>query len=233
MNAPARRKLEMAARVRIFSRSHPSDEPTYATVLGRFEERLARADAITARQQEARLAAKGARVRRRELRRVVHFQLLPYLIAVGNVAARDRTELAAQFKLPDVSANNQAFLAAVKVLVSAAEEQREVLVAAGMAPALLEELKGMVAAFETVSDEARAKRLSHIGARADLEEIAGDLMEEVRVLDGINRWRFGKDPEVLAEWQAARHLPASSRPGQPASAEGVTPLDPAREAPAA
>ena len=210
MNTPVRRKLEMAARVRTFSRNHPSDEPTYATVLGRFEARLAEAETIAARQHEARLATLGAQSRRRDLRRLVHSQLLPYLIAVGNVAARDKAELAAQFKLPDASANNQAFLAAVKVLVASAVEQRDVLVAAGMAPALLDELQGMFAAFESASEDARARRLSRVGASADLHEIAGDLMEEVRVLDGVNRWRFGKEPEILAEWLSARHLPSSA-----------------------
>jgi hypothetical protein len=222
MNTPVRKKLEMAARVRTFSRTHSSNVPTYATVLGRFEERLAEAEVMAGRQHEARLAARGARVRRRDLRRIVHFQLLPYLVAVGNVAARDRTELSAQFRLPNTSANNQAFLTAVKTLQTAAELQREVLVAAGMAPALLEELQRLVSAFEIASEEARAKRLSHIGARADLQEIAGDLMEEVRVLDGINRWRFGKDPEVMAEWQAARHLPTPSPAAQP-NADRVAP----------
>ena len=223
----------MAARVLTFSRNHPSEEPTYATALGRFEQRLTDAEAIAARQHETRLAAHGARVRREELRRAVHSQLLPYLIAVGTVAARDKSELADQFRLPAFHANNQGFQAAVKVLVAAAQEQRDLLVAAGMAPALLEQLRGMVTAFETASEEARAARLSRIGARADLEEIAGDLMEEVRVLDGINRWRFGKNPEVLAEWQAARHLPASSTPEQAAPSQPATALDPSKVAPAA
>jgi hypothetical protein len=164
---------------------------------------------------------------------VVHFQLLPYLIAVGNVAAKDQTGLAAQFHLPRSNANNQTFLAAVKVLLAAAAEKREVLVAAGMAPALLEELQQMFAAFEAASEEARAKRLAHVGARADLQEIARDLMQEVRVLDALNRWRFGKDPDVLAEWQSARHLPTASTPAQAVKGEGETPLDQGKVAPAA
>jgi len=228
MNLSVRRKLEMVTRVRTFSRAHPSTEPTYTTVLGRLEERLTEAEAIATTQHEARVADRGARNRRRELRRIVHYQLLKYLVAVGHVAARNRAELATQFRLPSVSANNQAFLTAVKALVAAAEQQRDVLVAAGMAPALLEELQQKLAEFETASEEARAKRLSHIGARADLEKIAGTLMEEVRVLDGINRWRFGNDPEVMAEWQAARHMPPSTPappapPEQPATPKEVKP----------
>ena len=75
--------------------------------------------------------------------------------------------------------------------------------------------------------------MSHIGARADLEQIAGTLMDEVRVLDGINCWRFAKDPEVMAEWVAARHLPPSRPAEQPVQSKEVTPTIPGRVAPAA
>jgi len=215
MDIEIRRKLEMATRVRTFSRAHPSTEPTYATVLGRLEQRLHDAEAIAIKQFEARVAARGARRTRKELRRIVHFQLLKYLVIVGKVAAKARTELATQFRLPSVGANNQAFLTSVRALATAAEQQRDLLVDVGMAPALLEELHQRLAEFETASEEARAKRLAHIGARSDLSEITESLMDAVRVLDGINRWRFAKDPDVLAEWEAARHLPSPNKPGDP------------------
>ena len=235
VNNIVRNKLDMVTRVRTFSRAHPSTEPTYTTVLGRLEERLAEAQAIATRQHEARAAARGARNNRKELRRIVHFQLLKYLVAVGNVAAKSRAELATQFRLPSVGANNQAFLTSVKALVAAAEQQREVLVAAGMAPALLEQLQQKLAEFEVASEEARAKRLSHIGARADLDDIAGTLMDEVRVLDGINRWRFANDPEAMAEWEAARHLPPTRPANEPVKVKEVIPPSPdaGRIAPAA
>lgn len=233
MNITVRRKLEMATRVRTFSRAHPSTEPTYTTVLGRLEERLTEAEAIATKWQEARGAASAARNRRRELRRIVHFQLLKYLVAVGTVAAKTRMDLATEFRLPSVGANNQAFLTTVKALAAAAEQQRDALVAAGMAPALLEQLQQKLAEFEVASEEARARKLSHIGARADLALIAGELMDAVRVLDGINRWRFANDPDVMAEWQAARHLPPSGPATKPVQVKGVTPTDPGHVAPAA
>lgn len=235
MNAPVRRKLEMVARVRTFSRTHPSDEPTYATVLARLEEGLARAEAIATRQHEGRLAARGARARRKELRRAVHTQLLRYLVTVGTIAAKDRAELAARFRLPSSGGSHQVFLTAVKALLTLAKEQKDALVEAGMAPALLEELERMVSQFETASEEARAGRQDHIQARLALEEIVRDLMEQVRVLDGINRWRFGRDPELLGAWQAARDLlPASPRSDRPpATDKEVTPPGPGGVTPAA
>jgi hypothetical protein len=59
MRKGVRGKLEMAARVRQFSRAHPSEDPGYATVLGRFEERLTRAEAIVARQYNGLTSAAG------------------------------------------------------------------------------------------------------------------------------------------------------------------------------
>ena len=110
MNTEVRRKLEMAAHVREFTRAHAATEPGYAPVLAKFEDLLTRAQGIVARQHQGRVAARGARARRKELRRMLHFQLVHYLVAVGKVAAKDQAELAARFKLPDTSATNSVFL---------------------------------------------------------------------------------------------------------------------------
>ena len=127
-------KLEMAARVRQFCRAHPSDDPSYATAFGRFEDRLTRADAIVARQYNGRVSAKAARARRMELRRSVQFHLLRYLISVGGIAGRSNAELAERFRLPDGRANNRAFLTAVRAMVTLAEAHKDALVAEGMSP---------------------------------------------------------------------------------------------------
>lgn len=163
MRKGVRGKLEMAARVRQFCRAHPSEDPGYATVLGRFENHLARAEAIVARQHNGLTSARGARARRGELRRVVHFQLLRYLISVGAIAARTRTELAEKFRLPDTRITNRGFLTAVRAMLTLAEAHKDALVAEGMSPGLLEELGAKVTEFETVSDAARTARLDHIG----------------------------------------------------------------------
>jgi hypothetical protein len=225
------RKLEMFARVRIFSRAHPSPDPGYATVLNRFEGRLNIAEVLAAKQHDGLVSAQKARNRRGELRRVVHFQLLRYLVRVGEVAGKSRTELADRFKLPNGHANNRVFLTSVRSMLAVAESQKEAIVSEGMSPTLLEELGRMLTEFEAASDAARAARLDHIGARADLEEVTAELMETVQMLDGVNRWRFGKDPKLLVEWNAAKHLSGSrvvtarerSDRGSPAGDGGTPP----------
>jgi hypothetical protein len=177
--------------------------------------------------------SREARVRRAELRREVQFQLLRYLVAIGTVAARDRAELAERFRLPNAGSSNLGFLNAVKRLLASAEEQREALVGVGMAPGLLEELGKKVAGLESAAEDARQGRLDHIGARSELETIVGELMEEMKVLDGINRWRYGKDPELMTEWNSARHVFLAGRrtTGEPETGEDL-PV-PGKEEPAA
>jgi hypothetical protein len=200
----------MVRRVREFVRARSSTEPGYATALARFEESLTRAEAIAARQEEGRTAERAARAQRNELRRALHFQLVRYLVAVGSLATKDRTELAERFKLPDSNIPNSAFLASVKALVAAAEAEKELLVRLGMMPTLLADLHGMVAKFETALEAIRTGRRDHIGARTDLGVITAELLGQVKVLDGITRYRFGGDPEVMAEWKAVRRVPGQA-----------------------
>ena len=122
------------------------------------------------------------------------------------------------------------FLTSVKSMLAMAEAQKDALVGEGMSPRLLGDLSRLIAEFETVVEAARAARLEHIGARADLEEASRDILEQVQVLDGINRWRFGNEPELLVEWNAAKRLPSAPRNhGRPPS----TGAAPGGEAPAA
>lgn len=76
MNRIVRRRLEMAVRVRDFSRAHPSADANYAPLLGQLEERIARMEGLAKQQQGGFLAAHASTVRRRALRRRLHHELL-------------------------------------------------------------------------------------------------------------------------------------------------------------
>jgi hypothetical protein len=206
MNTEVGRKLDMAARVREFVRAHAATEPGYTPVVTRLDALLAQAEAILARQHQGNVAARGANAQRNELRRTIHAQLVHYLVAVGSVAVKGQADLAARFKLPPTNAPNLAYATAVKALLAAGEAERDLLVKAGLAPTLLEELGKMVADFEAASEAAHTARRDHIGARIDLAVIANLLAEQVKLLDGITRYRFGNDVEMMAEWKAAKQL---------------------------
>jgi hypothetical protein len=61
MNRIVRRRLEMAVRVRDFSRAHPSADANYAPVLARLEDRISRLETLASSSR----AATSRRARRR------------------------------------------------------------------------------------------------------------------------------------------------------------------------
>jgi len=209
------RKLEMAARVREFSRAHVSTEPGYGPALARLEERLTRAKTMDARFHEGLKVVREARARRVELRRVIHIKVVSYLVALDELAAG----------LP-----NTAFITTVKGLIGDAEQHKEKLVELGMPATLLDELTTRVADFETVSESMRTARRDHIGARQDFEAICIDIMELVKLIGGITGYRFGNDREVMAEWRAARQIPRQPRVVDSGRTEPVTPPSDVRPA---
>src|SRR5262245_6140128 len=206
MNSEVRRKLDMVDRVRGFISARTAIEPAFGPALARLEELLGRAGAILARQHDGRAAARTARTHRVELRRKLQLELARYLVTVGAFAAKGQTELAGIFKLPSPNATNAAFLVAVKSLLIAGQLKHDLLVQAGMTPTLLDDLAKMVADFQAASAAARDARRDHVEARIELDAITTELTEQVNLLDGITRYRFGFDSVVMSEWKEARAL---------------------------
>lgn len=207
MNKIVRSRLEMAARAGVFTRAHPSSEPGYIALQAQLDEHLARAGVIAARQHDGLAIVRSAKARRRELRQELHHQVLPHLIRVGQSAGRNQPDLAKRFVLPRQSATYKSYLTSASAMLALADTQKDLLVSKGLTASALEDARRIVAEFEVATTTAQSGRLDHIGARTDLELVSGELMEIVRLLDGINRYRYGKDPEAMAEWNAARHLP--------------------------
>ena len=135
----------------------------------------------------------------------------------GTIAARQHEGLAA--------ARAARAMTSVKALIATAKEQKALLVEQGMKAELLDDVDRQVAELEAVLESARTSRRDRIGARAELEVIIGEIQKQVKVLDGITRYRFGMSPQMMAEWKAVRRLP-----GRP---QGAVAPDPGGIAPAA
>ena len=111
--------------------------------------------------------------------------------------------------LPSSNVTYKTYVTAATAMLNLAETHRDILVSKGLTGSALEDLRRIVTEFEAATELARAGRIQHIGARTDLDVVTGELAEIVRVLDGINRYRFGKDPEAMAEWLAAKRVPGT------------------------
>ena len=221
MNAVLRRRLEMAARVRDFLRAHRTEGVAEGAALTRLEELVERAEALAAQQRAGVVARQGSTAHRAEVRRALQSQLLRYLAAVAAVAAKENTELAAQFRLPRTQATNLAFVTLAHGMLEKAIEQKALLTSRGMSETLLDDLAASLTEFEQTLEATRAGRREHVGASGDLRSVATEISQQVRLLDGLVRYRFGNNAELMSSWASARNVLGPFRgKAEPESGEG-------------
>ncbi|HXE56971.1 MAG TPA: hypothetical protein VNK43_03145 [Gemmatimonadales bacterium] len=217
MTTQIRRVIDMLLRVLMFSRANPSDDPGHATTLSRLEERAARMQALVAQEKSGRIAVRAAVVTKRELRRAIQ-EALVMLARIAASVTREEPEIVVRLSLPRPHSSQQEFLAGSRVVVTEAEEHREVLVKYGMPPAFLEELSTLLDRYQTAIDEKNAGLAAHVGASADLHSVAAEVRALVKLLDAVNRRRFRNEPEKLAQWRSAKDVVRRARetPAPPA-----------------
>lgn len=206
MDRSTRRKLEMAHRVMKFSRDHPSPAQSYATLLARLESHLTRAVSLEAQQRAGQLDARAANARRHDLRREIHTKFLPHLVRAAEQVAKERPEIGGRFRLRAPNATHRAFLASTKAMFAEAVAEKELFDRNGLVPELLDELGKVLGDLENATAQAADAKGKHIGARGGLQQAMAEVLEVIRQLDGLNRFRFRKDQELQAEWDGLRSV---------------------------
>jgi hypothetical protein len=56
-------------------------------------------------------------------------------------------------------------------------------------------------------------RRIHVGAAVELDVVAGEAVQIVRVMDGHNHVRFAGDPDLFAAWKSASNVIGPARTG--------------------
>ena len=205
----------MAVRVRDFFRTHQMDGATKDGAVAKLEQLVQRAELAASKQRAGVVTTRGTTAQRATVRRILQSKLLRYLAAVGAAAARENTELGEQFRLPKPRASNQAFVTMVRGMLEKATAQKDVLVSRGMSAKLLDDVAATLAEFEQTLEATRAARLDHAGATADLQAVLSEISEQVRVLDGLVRYRFGDDGELMGAWASAHNVAGPSHKASP------------------
>jgi hypothetical protein len=196
----------MAVRVRDFSRAHPSADASYASVLGRLESAITRMETLAGQQQGGYLSKHSSTVRRQELRRRLHGGLLRHLVTVAADAASENPALTAMFQLPKSNATNKAFQTLARKMLEQGQAQQELLAKHGLADRLLDDLDAAVNEFDASVAETNGGRQDHVLARAEMDTLGAEVMRLVGMLDGLNRYRFERDRQLLVAWESARHV---------------------------
>jgi hypothetical protein len=224
MKAATRRTIEMATRVLNFSRAHPDESQGYAAALARLEKTLAQAEIVASRQRDGINALRSATARKRELRRKIRRTQLFHLARVAESAASEVPDMAQKFLLIREAVPYLAFRTAARGMSAEAQTQKELLVKHGLLDSVLQDLSHSLDQFDQAVEQGTDARRTHIGASADLDALADELIQIMRLMDGSNRYRFSDNPDSLAEWESARTTFAPSRSGnQPTSPQTPPP----------
>jgi hypothetical protein len=198
----------MAVRVRDFCRAHPSADANHASVLGRLDETISRMEVLIAQQVGGFLSRRSSTLRRRDVRRRLHGGLLRHLVTIAGSAAEEKAELVEKFQLPSSNASHKLFRTVARKMLEQGQAEKELLVKHGLSDKLLDDLSAAIDEFDASVAETNGGKLDHVLARAELTTLTDEVMQLFGMLDGINRYRFDRDPQLLVGWKTAKHVVA-------------------------
>ena len=202
----------MGQRVLEFIRQLPDPSPGFANATARLQERLARAHQLAQQQLDGRSEVFAATTRKKDLRRTMLRAHLDHLISVAQVAAVEDPELAQKFAFPADARTYLAFRAAATGMAAEAESRKDLLLKHGLSEDVLSGLMTSLDQFETAVEQGSAGRLARVGATAELVTVADEVVQVVKVMNGLVRVKFASQPSVLAAWESASNVFATPKP---------------------
>jgi hypothetical protein len=80
----------------------------------------------------------------------------------------------------------------------------------------------MLQLFDAAIERGAEARRQHVGASAELDTVADEIVQIVNSMDGLNRFRFEAQGELMAAWESVSNV-ISGRPGPGKPAEEPPP----------
>jgi hypothetical protein len=218
MNAKTRRKLEMGARVLIFCRLQADPGTIYGASLARLEERLVRARQLALQERNGIIDSHFSAVRKRELVRTMRRGHLAHVRQVARIAALELPHIGETLRLQRGTIPYQTFRTVAGRITDVALTHRDVLLRYGLSEAVLDSLVQTLDEFDRVTSKGISGHLAHVGASADLDVVADEIVQIVKAMEGINRVRLATGSELWGAWQSASHVIATPRSKLPPAA---------------
>ncbi len=222
MTSQIRRTLEMVLRVLNFLRANPSDDPAYIATVARLEASAAKLQALAAQERSGHIGVSAAVVTKDEL----EANLLDGLILLSRLsvtATREDPAMPVRLTLPKPHSTQQALITGARVVVTEAKAQQDVLTTFGMTTGFLDHLSSTVDQYEQAIGAKGSGQSAHVGANAEMHEVAVEIVSLVRLLDAVQRPRFRHDLEKRAAWKSARTV--QRRAPKPESDPAEPPTD--------
>jgi len=223
----------MAVRVRDFSRANPSTDPAFVAALGRLDQGILKLTELENAQTGGFTSKHASTSRRRELRRRLREGLLRHLVTVGQDIAAGHPEIRDIFRLPEHNITTGAFQVQARKLLDQGVARKDLLLECGLSPELLDDLKAMLDQFDASVAATNDGLLGHVMASAALKLVSDEIMQIVAIMDGINRYRFEGQPELMAAWESAKHVVTGPATAEEKAEEGPAGPVPGEVKPAA
>jgi hypothetical protein len=147
------------------------------------------------------------------------------------LASVEEPELAEKFRMPGRITTYSAFRTAARGVLTEAQSHKELLVKYGLSETVLEDLRTSLDLFEQFIEQSTRGRAAHVGASSELDNVGEEIVQYVKVLDGIYRLRFANDGELLSAWESTSSVVAVPRSAAEKPETGDTP--PGQTTPAA
>jgi hypothetical protein len=206
MRAPIRRKLSMAARALDFAAAHPVSDSSFAAVVKRLGDSVAKADATGMQETEGRTGERAALARRRNLKSILRKAQLRRLVRIAELASQDHPELKGKFVLPPQRLPNKMFLLAARSLLAAATAQKDVLVPLGLGDTFIADLTQATDQLEAATGGAHSGRTDHVAAAAEFSNLVRGCVRDVDVIGTFYRATMPADSELLVAWESASNV---------------------------
>jgi hypothetical protein len=226
MNTKTRRRIEMGQRSLDLSTAAPDTSPGYIAALERLGDLLKRADTLAAQQREGILEVRTATARKRDLRRMMLRAHLSHLAGVAKIASDEDPELATTIVVSQKALPYLVFRNTARSLQAEVVSRKDLLVKHGLADTVLDSLATALDQFDAAINQSTDGRRKHVGASAELDSVADEIVQIVKILDGLNRLRFANDAERMAAWESASNVFGGARsaakagPGDPPAPGG-------------
>jgi len=221
MKGDERRTGEMGVRVVLYSDRHSDGDSGHAVLVGKLKGVVGQMEQEEALQRSALMDRHTSALDKRRLRREMLAGPIAHVVGVADLARKDEPSLATQVQYRPSGNTFGGHLAAARGLLAEAEAHQELLAKYGLSAEVLDAYRELLGESEIavrLGDEGRA---AHKGATPHLRELAKEVRQIVRTLDGRNRIRFKNDPKLLGEW-----ISASTVLGKPGPVSGSEPATP-------
>lgn len=206
MSSELNRKVGTADRALEFMRANPFASEAEQAVVAELQNLHERGVELQGQVLEGEgLVAEGSR-QRRALADAVVRELLRPLARAAAAVGDEEPAVARLTRIPSARVSMQKFRVAMEAAATLSGTHKDVLVRHGLSPSLPDELAAGLGRFETAMEQAHAGRRAHIGARAELQDVGHRITAVLRQLDGMNMYRYRKDPERSAAWKSAKRV---------------------------